>query len=170
MECTVSKQATTQYWDTTVSDLYVRAVTADVAQTSETALTAVDYNNSVSTNGQDWFVYEPDSSRNDDDHLCTSSSTSGIECSQIRCVARRKMVTEDSDDHSFTPTDSDTNADYMNFPAYHSYILFNQSLVTSKQSMMNLIDSKIQIGMGAMDSNLINVAATFGAVAALALF
>jgi len=36
--------------------------------------------------------------------------------------------------------------------------------------MMNLIDSKIQIGMGAMDSNLINVAATFGALAAVALF
>jgi hypothetical protein len=60
MECTLAKEATSSYWATTVKDLYVRddPTTTDVTETADTAPTADDYNNSVRSGGQDWFVYE----------------------------------------------------------------------------------------------------------------
>ena len=65
-ECSLTKQLTTVYWDTTTKDIYVRGtVTTDAVD---------DYNNSVESNGQDWFVFEADSERNEEDHLCTTSS------------------------------------------------------------------------------------------------
>ena len=83
-----------------------------------------DYNNSVELNGQDWFVFEADSDRNEDDHLCTTSqeTAKGYACDTIRCIVRRKMVTEDLDDFSFSPGDAGTT---MTIPAGYSYILMN---------------------------------------------
>lgn len=48
-ECTLEKQLTTDYWDTTTKDIYVRT-DADTAAVD-------DYNNSVENDGQDYFVY-----------------------------------------------------------------------------------------------------------------
>ena len=42
-ECSLTKQLTTDYWDTTTKDIYVR--------TSETTAAVDDYNNSVELNG-----------------------------------------------------------------------------------------------------------------------
>ena len=168
MECTLAKEATSSYWATTVKDLYVRddPTTTDVTETADTAPTADDYNNSVRSGGQDWFVYEQDSVRGDTDHLCTASSDSSKACSSIKCISRRKMVTDDADDLKFDPSTAD---DTLDIPKYHSYILLNQSSVTNKQHMMNLIDSQIKIGKDAMHGAVVG-AATIGAIAALALF
>ena len=65
MECSLKKQTTTNYWDTTVKDLYVRT-TVDTAAVE-------DYNNSVELDGKDWFVYEQDDVR--EDNLCASPAT-----------------------------------------------------------------------------------------------
>ena len=43
MECKVTKQTTTNYWDTTVSDMYVR--------TTETTAAVADFNNAVELDG-----------------------------------------------------------------------------------------------------------------------
>jgi len=49
---------TTDYWDTTTTDLYVRTSTVDDAATTySNAVPVDDYNNSVELDGQDWFVY-----------------------------------------------------------------------------------------------------------------
>jgi len=89
-ECTLEKQLTTDYWDTTTKDIYVRT-TVDTAAVD-------DYNNAVVLDGQDWFVMEADADRDDDDHLCTTGTDDGIACSKIRCTIRRLMLTEDADD------------------------------------------------------------------------
>ena len=67
MECSLKKQTTTNYWDTTVKDLYVRG---DV---EATAVSAEDFNNSVELDGKDWFVYEQDDVRVD--NLCATPLT-----------------------------------------------------------------------------------------------
>ena len=115
-ECSLTKQLTTDFWDTTTKDIYVR--------TTETTAPVDDYNNSVELDGQDWFVYEADSERGDADHLCTTSGdiAKGIQCDKIKCTVRRKMVTEDLDDVWFTPGDTGTS---MAIPAGYSYILMN---------------------------------------------
>lgn len=72
-------------------------------RTSATTAAADDFNNSVENDGQDWFVYEADAVRGDGDHLCTASndSSKGIQCDKIKCIIRRKSVTEDPDDMVF---------------------------------------------------------------------
>ena len=47
-ECSLTKQLTTEFWDTTFKDIYVRGTAADAA--------ADDFNNAVELDGQDWFV------------------------------------------------------------------------------------------------------------------
>ena len=76
-------------------DIYVR--------TSVSTAAADDFNNSVENDGQDWFVHEADAVRGENDHLCTTSNDSdkGIQCDKIKCVIRRKSVTEDPDDVVF---------------------------------------------------------------------
>ena len=65
----------------------------------DTAAAEVDSNNSVESDGQDWFVAVQDAERDDEDHLCgTASVIDGYNCSSIRCVARRPMKTNDSYD------------------------------------------------------------------------
>lgn len=121
-ECSLSKQLTTDFWDTTTKDIYVRGT--DVA----TATAADDFNNAVELNGQDWFVFEADAVRADDDHLCTTSSDSakGISCDTIKCIVRRKMVTEDPDDTIFDLSGTTTELK-MTIPYGYSYILMNQN-------------------------------------------
>ena len=46
----------------------------------------------------------------------------GFLCDKIKCIVRRKMVTSDLDDFSFTPGDTGTK---MHIPAGYSYILMN---------------------------------------------
>jgi hypothetical protein len=74
-----------------------------------------DFNNAIEYDGDDWFEFISDSEREEGDHLCTSSSGSGYQCSKIKCIVRRRMVTEDADDFSFAPTAA-ANAG-MEFPA-----------------------------------------------------
>ena len=66
MECKVTKQTTTNYWDTTVKDMYVR--------TTATTTALEDFNNSVELDGKDWFVFEQDDQRTTD-NLCISYAT-----------------------------------------------------------------------------------------------
>ena len=101
-ECSLTKQLTTEFWDTTTKDIYVRGDTA------ASATPADDFNNSVELDGQDWFLYQGDADREDGDHLCEASSKAarGIQCDKIRCIVRRKMVTEDPDDMVFEPGNS----------------------------------------------------------------
>ena len=95
--CKVKKATTTDYWDTTVEDFYVRATT-DLA-TEDVAPTTKDFNNAVERDGQDWFVFEQDAVREDGVNLCTAyNGDQGFKCSIIRCTARRKHLTEDLDD------------------------------------------------------------------------
>ena len=61
-ECTVKKQVTTGYWDTTFVD--INAINA----AENAAVAANDFNNSVSKDGKDWFVYQKDEER--DTGLC----------------------------------------------------------------------------------------------------
>ena len=97
-ECSLTKQLTTEFWDTTTKDIYVRGADASAAP-------ADDFNNSVELDGQDWILYQGDADRADGDHLCTTSvdTAKGIQCDKIRCIVRRKMVTEDPDDMVFEP-------------------------------------------------------------------
>ena len=117
-ECSLTKQLTTKYWDTTTKDLYVRG-SNDVAE---------DFNNSVELDGQDWFVYQGDAFRNEGDHLCQSEENTAkdIQCDKIKCIIRRKSVTEDPDDFSFDVRSTGTTS-YMHIPKGNSYILMNQN-------------------------------------------
>jgi len=93
----MEKQLTTSYWDVTSVDMYVR---------DETTGAVADFNNSVENDGDDWFEYEQDENR-EDGHLCTgASSSTGFQCSKIKCILRRKMTTEDPDDMQFAPTEA----------------------------------------------------------------
>ena len=80
----------------------------------------------VENDGQDWFVFEADADRADDDHLCTTSADSakGISCDTIKCIVRRKMVTEDPDDAIFDLSGATTELK-MTIPWGYSYILMN---------------------------------------------
>ena len=83
-EATATKSATTDYWDVSVIDVYARSDTnADCEDDSGVAATDIstnsDFNNSVENDGQDWFVFETDADRADDDHLCTEN-TAGTAC------------------------------------------------------------------------------------------
>ena len=165
-ECSLTKQLTTDYWDTTTKDIYVR--------TTATTAAVDDYNNSVELNGQDWFVYEADADRNEEDHLCTTSgdTAKGIQCDKIKCTVRRKMVTEDLDDFSFSPGDTGT---YMHIPAGYSYILMNQNdsttlAETSKQRLNTLKAVEVDIKKNALAGTAISLFASMGAALALIAF
>ena len=165
-ECSLTKQLTTDFWDTTTKDIYVR--------TTETTAPVDDYNNSVELNGQDWFVYEADSERGDADHLCTTSgdTAKGIQCDSIKCTVRRKMVTEDLDDVWFTPGDTGTT---MKIPAGYSYILMNQNdsttlAETSKQRLNTMQDATVTIKKNALAGTAISLLASIGAAVALTAF
>ena len=69
-ECTVQKSSTTDYWDVTTSDMYVRD---DSNGTPSESDPVVDFNNTIENDGQDWFVYETDANRVD--NLCTADAT-----------------------------------------------------------------------------------------------
>ena len=70
MDCKVTKQVASSYWDTTTTDMYVR---------NDGTATA-DFNNSIENDGQDWFVAVKDEDRTANDHLCTAPTdkTSGF--------------------------------------------------------------------------------------------
>ena len=95
-ECSMQKQSTTDYWDVTTTDFYVR----DDGTNTYNSDPVEDYNNSIPNDGQDWFVYETDANR--ETNLCTASST--FQCDKIRCIARREMTNDDPDDMDFLPT------------------------------------------------------------------
>lgn len=165
-ECSLTKQLTTQYWDTTTKDIYVR----------DTATTAAvdDYNNSVELDGQDWFVFEADADRNEADHLClTSAETAkGYQCDEIKCTVRRKMITEDLDDFSFSPGDTGTT---MIIPSGYSYIMMNQNdsttlAETSKQRLSTMVDVTVDIKKNALAGTAISMLASIGAALALTAF
>ena len=78
-EATASKSATTDYWDVSVVDVYARSDTNEDCSTASDITTNNDFNNSVENDGQDWFVFETDAERADDDHLCTQN-TAGTAC------------------------------------------------------------------------------------------
>ena len=174
-ECTLEKQLTTDYWDTTTKDIYVRT-TKDTAAVD-------DYNNSVENDGQDYFVFQADADREDADHLCTTSTTDGVACDSIRCIVRRKMITEDPDDFTFAPTDA-TFGD-MTFPGGYSYILMNQNdsttlAETSKQRLNTLVlstadvgtsdDASMKIKKGALDGLALSAVAFTSAFLAMTAF
>ena len=80
-ECKLQKEVSTDYWKTTVKDVYVRT----------TGTTVDDFGNSLENKGQDWFVETVDKEREDNDHLCSSSATSDLQCDKIKCVVRRAL-------------------------------------------------------------------------------
>ena len=69
-------------------------------------------------------MYQGDDERDETDHLCTDSelSAKGIQCDKIRCIVRRKMLTEDPDDMKFEPGSAGVS---MKMPAGYSYIMMN---------------------------------------------
>ena len=69
-------------------------------------------------------MYQADDEREDGDHLCTDSTLTakGIQCDKIRCIVRRKMLTEDPDDMNFVPGSAGVA---MNMPSGYSYIMMN---------------------------------------------
>ena len=187
-ECILEKQLTTDYWDTTTTDLYVRTSTVDDAATTySNAVPVDDYNNSVELDGQDWFVYQQDADRdyNADgttDNLCTASTKDGYACDTIKCVIRRKMVTDDADDFSFTPTEGDSVI--MTFPTGFSYIMMNQNdsatIADDVKQRLNTVSNVdadslaihpfLSIAKGALEGAAMSFIATFGAFFALTAF
>ena len=110
----MAKQITSNYWDVTSVDMYVRG--------SDTTAAVADFNNSIKNNGNDWFEYEKDSEKSDN-HLCTKADEDGFKCKKIKCILRREMTTADADDIQFEPADLSNVK--MVLPAGKSYILMN---------------------------------------------
>ena len=83
-DCKLSKDSSSKYWITDDPvDYHVITSASNAA--------VVDFNNSIPTDGQDWYVSKQDSQRSS--HLCTSSSDSQYQCSAIKCIVRRNFDT-----------------------------------------------------------------------------
>lgn len=92
MFCTVKADPNAKgYWVSSVVDRYARTIN-DVLTVRD------DANSALPNNGQDWFI--PDTDVNMNIHLCdaTDPATAYFDCTAIRCHARRKLATEDTDD------------------------------------------------------------------------
>lgn len=113
----LTKDVSTDFWKTEVTDIYVR----DDGNGNFNPVN--DFSNALSNNGQDWIVFQEDAEREDDDHLCTTSSTTGIHCSKIKCVVRRALENNDPDDMQFKPDASSPNK--MTFTKARSWIMLN---------------------------------------------
>jgi len=65
-------------------------------------------------------------------------------CSKIKCVARRKLITDDKDDMQFKPDTATPNT--MSFSATKSYVLLNQgTITTNKRILETFSDATITI-------------------------
>ena len=160
-DCSVSRNSYNSFWVTADPvDYYVR--------NDETSAAVVDFNNSVSNDGQDWFVYRQDEQRADDDHLCTASTLAGFECSKLRCIVRRNAMTDDADDFTFD-VDTAGLTKTATIKAKYSYILINQADKTTPHKFELLADATLNITTGAM-SIVTSVAAGLSALAMLTLF
>ena len=111
---------TTDYWETTVKDLYVRGVDANSVENAPRE----DFNNQVENDGKDWFVFAQDEEREDGDGLCTADDATVYACKKIRCILRRRMQNSDPDDMQFAPS-GNAGDNTMGIPAYKSYIQVN---------------------------------------------
>ncbi len=175
-DCIVEKDVTTEYWKTTVKDYYVENVTTIpdpvgaplVSVTTETL--KEDYVPTLKNNAQDWFVFEQDEKRDEEDNLCKKSSLAGFQCEQIRCVLRRKMNTENLTDMQFAPTGAANASVKMQFPKYKSYLSLNQGTFTVKKQLRNLKDTEIVILQGAFNSLAASSALAIATITALIAF
>lgn len=154
--CKMQKSATSSYWD--VVELldwhYITGADAEI----------VDFNNQVTTDGQDWFVETPDSERSD--NFCTPyPSTSDFQCMKLKCVVRKEFNTGDSLDLHVDPVGSTTTN--LNFNQWHSGLLLNLGTSTApyylNQTAVNQVD--LQIKKGAIDSVALSGFATLTALA-----
>ena len=155
-ECEMSKQSNSNFWDTTVRDIYVRD--------DPTGDAVSDFNNAKENNGQDWYVFETDSELSrwngwrssksaefyyadvesqNDSYLCRNGSGI-VECTVIECIARRNYSTNDEFEEYDFNLDTDGNQ-IITFPAKYSYILMNQSNIETaadRNRLRSLIDAE----------------------------
>ena len=159
-ECSLTKDVSTDYWQTTVKDVYVRTE----------GTTTDDFSNSFSNNGQDWEVNTEDVNRAENDHLCTASSTSDLQCSKIKCVVRRALSNSDADDMQFKPDASSPNK--MTFPKLKSWLMLNQSTYdsTKRKIMETQQDKDITILQSAILSTTFSLATSLATIAAFTMF
>lgn len=131
-ECALTKETASDYWKTTVKDIYVR----NSAGGAENA-PADDYNNAIANDGKDWIVYTEDKDRAEGDNLCTASNETDIKCSKIKCVVRRQLQNQDPDDMQFKPDDAAVNK--MTFEVKKSWIMLNwTTLATANRKMLEV--------------------------------
>ena len=83
-DCKLSKDSSTSYWITEDPvDYHVLSSDPDTA--------VEDFNNSIPTDGQDWYVSKQDSQRSS--HLCSKDPNSVYQCLKIKCIVRRTFDT-----------------------------------------------------------------------------
>lgn len=160
-ECKLVKDVSTDYWKTTVKDVYVRGgVDGTVTD---------DFSNASTNKGQDWFVDTEDKDR-ESGHLCTGSALSDIQCASIKCIVRRALTNADADDMQFKPDTAQVNK--MTFPKLKSWIMLNQSTLTAaKQKVLETqIDKDITILASAIMSATFSVATSIAALTAFTFF
>lgn len=119
--------------------------------------------------GKNWFVFEQDEEL-EEDNLCTTSSTAGIQCDKIKCVMRRKMKTDDDDDMWFVPDGTANNQVKMEFPKGKSYLQINQGTYGTKQVLHTLKDTEIVILQGAFNSLVASAGLALASLAVLTAF
>ena len=172
--CQLTKDVTTDFWTTVVNDQHIRQITRPTAADALVNETVDDNPRddnqpTKDREGKNWFVFQQDAEL-DENNLCLTSATTGIQCDQIRCVMRRKMKTDDDDDMWFVPDGSGNNQVKMLFPKSKSYLQINQGTYQAKQVLHTLKDTEIVILQGAFNSLVASTGLVLASLAALTAF